>query len=905
MSRRAARRGARIGAAAVALGFSLAGPQHIAIAAADGETDPAASDAADQSTGPSSASPSRAGAATRARAAKPVRHGASQGVPQDAPQDAPSGSTGNPSGGATSPGGGSPTPRPAASVRPRKESPNDSPAPSTPPPAATQPSGATSPQSNPAGAPAAGLATPTASAAAAPATELSSTLSSTRRARGLAAPKPVAAQPVIGPAAVAADVMTAMTSFFDSAAHWLSGLPASPVSDFLQGALLLVRRALLNSGPGTGSGQTGGQTGTGSGATTGTSTNFTEEELRDYLLALAKQRYGGMFGQTLPHYNYLYMLGGRPVAINDAAGGGIKSDTNTQVDGVDEADFVETDGNYLYVARNGKLTILGADSVVASETTLSDNVVGAFLSGDRLTVITQTGFGGWYGPMVRMAYGPWWDWNPQTRVTVFDVSDRSAPTVASETLYDGSLHDARAIDGKVYLVLDRAIDLPEPIYTEVPAPGAGGWSDLVLGTSGDARRFAKPIRWDGDGPSVSGYRTYETWDEYAARVGDDIVSASLPHAFTVAPDGTLVDLGVVVDAADIVRPGADDRQSVVTVVSIDSLNASPGSGFADSVASLVATNGNAIYMTPDALYVATSEGEYSEFVSTTNTRIDRFAIDGLDLAWQASGVVPGTLINQFSMDEYNGYLNVATHTWASSWTPTADGGVGTWSTRNESGVYVLDTTGNVLDEVGRLTGLAPGEQLFAVRFVGDMAYLVTFLQTDPLFAIDRSDPTSPTLQGELVIPGFSNYLQPVGDGLLLGIGQEREPGTWNSRLHVSLFDVTDATNPIQIERQFLDEGAQWSSSDAQYDHHALLYSAEDGLLVVPMLSSGYDSTGNYTYKQTLKVMRVDASGIEVLGEIQTDEPVIRTARIGDVLYAVTDSYVTAYRLSDLTEVGRA
>lgn len=889
------RRGARIGAAAVALGFSLAGPQHIAIAAADSDTDSAAaSGATDQNAGPSSVNPSRAGAATRARAAKPVRHGTSE--------DSTGGADAS-TAGATTTGGGSNPPRPAASVRPRKDSPNDSPAPSGPLPAATQPSGATSPQSNTPGAPTAGLPTPTASAtaAAAPATEPSAA----RRARGLAAPKPVAAQPVIGSAAVAADVMTAMTSFFDSATHWLSGLPASPVTNFLQGALLLVRRALLNPGPGSGSGQTGGQTGTGSGATTGTSTYFTEQELRDYLLALAKQRYGGMFGQTLPHYNYLYMLGGRPVAINDATGGGIKSDTNTQVNGVDEADFVETDGNYLYVARNGKLTILGADSAITSETTLRDNVVGAFLSGDRLTVITQTGFGGWYGPMVRMAYGPWWDWNPQTRVTVFDVSDRSAPTVASETLYDGSLHDARAVDGKVYLVLDRAIDLPEPLYTAVPGPDAGGWSDLVLGSSGDARRFAKPIRWDGDGPSVSGYRTYETWDEYAARVGDDIVSASLPHAFTVAPDGTLVDLGVVVDAADIVRPGADDRQSVVTVVSIDSLNASPGSGFADSVAGLVATNGNAIYMTPDALYVATSEGDYSEFVSTTNTRIDRFAIDGLDLAWQASGVVPGTLINQFAMDEYNGYLNVATHTWASSWTPTADGGVGTWSTRNESGVYTLDTTGNVLDEVGRLTGLAPGEQLFAVRFVGDMAYLVTFLQTDPLFAIDRSDPTAPTLQGELVIPGFSNYLQPVGDGLLLGIGQEREPGTWNSRLHVSLFDVTDATNPIQIERQFLDEGAQWSSSDAQYDHHALLYSAEDGLLVVPMLSSGYDSTGNYTYKQTLKVMRVDASGIEVLGEIQTDEPVIRTARIGDVLYAVTDSNVTAYRLSDLSEVGRA
>jgi len=784
--------------------------------------------------------------------------------------------------------------RPAAAIRPRKNSPNDSPAPAAAQTAAvvTPGTGTSQPGPDDSGAAAAPLT------AAPPAAGLSQV----RRGRGLTAPKPVAVAPPITPAAVTAGVMSTMASLFDAASDWLSGLPASPVTDFLEGALALVRRAMITPGSGSGSGQTGGQTGTGSGATSGTSTYFTEDELRDYLLALAKQRYGGMFGQTLPQYNYLYMVGGRPVAVNDAKGGGIRSETNTQVDGVDEADFIENDGNYLYVARNGKLTILGADSSVKSVTTLSDNVVGAFLSGDRLTVITQSGFGGWYGPMVRMAYGPWWDWNPQTRVTVFDVTDRSAPTVASETVYDGSLHDARAVDGRVYLVLDRAIDLPEPLYTEVSVPDVGGWGE-VLTPVDDARRMAKPIRWGG--PAEVGYRTYETWDEYAARVGDDIVDLSMPHAYTVDPDGNLVDLGIVVDAADIVRPGADDRQSMVTVVSIDSLSAAPGSGFADSVASLVANGGNAIYMTRDALYVGTSESDYSELVSTTNTRIDRFAIDGLDMAWQATGVVPGTLINQFAMDEYNGYLSVATHTWASMWAPSGDGGTGTWSSRNESGVYILDTTGNVLDEVGRLTGLAPGESLFAVRFVGDMAYLVTFLQTDPLFAIDRSDPTAPTLKGELVIPGFSNYLQPVGDGILLGIGQEREPGSWNSKVHVSLFDVTDPTNPIQIERQFLDEDAQSSWSDAQWDHHALLYSDEDGLLVVPIYSSGNDSTGNYTYGQTLKVLRVDPAGIEVLGEIQTDEPVIRTARIGDVLYAVSDNHVTAYRISDLTQIGRS
>lgn len=225
---------------------------------------------------------------------------------------------------------------------------------------------------------------------------------------------------------------------------------------------------------------------------------------------------------------------------------------------------------------------------------------------------------------------------------------------------------------------------------------------------------------------------------------------------------------------------------------------------------------------------------------------------------------------------------------------------------NDNGVYVLDTEGDTLDVVGSVTGLAPGEQLYAVRFAGDTAYLVTFLRTDPLFAVDLSDPAAPSVEGELVIPGFSNYLQSVGEGLLLGIGQEREAGTWNTRMHVSLFDVSDGADLTQIDRQFLDSDAQWSWSEAQFDHHAVLYSAEDGLLVVPVAASGYDpQTGAYRYDTTLQVLGVDATGITVRGVIHTDGTVNRTVRIGDVLYAIGEDQVTAYSLADLSEIGRA
>lgn len=721
-----------------------------------------------------------------------------------------------------------------------------------------------------------GAATPAIPGAAAGLSDLGvPTRTGVQSARQAYAQAPVAARPV-------ATIGAAVNALFDSAANWLSGLPANPIADLLEGALLLVRRTLVNIFPALGAGQSTVDTGQ-----TVTGAYLTEEELNAYLLDLAAQQYAGLFGQTVPVYGYGY--GPWPLYLKaEMDAGGVASGTNTQVDGVDEADFVENDGQYMYVAHNGRLTIVRTeDLTVASESTLSGDVVGSFLSGDRLTVITQTG-SGWYGPMVRMAYGYWGPWNPQTTVSVYDVSDRGAPDVVSETVFDGAYQDSRSVDGVVYLVLQRSLDLPAPQYTDttvIKDPAA------VTGDSGDVL-----LKMPWGGSDITAYRTYESWDSYVARIGPQIADLALAHAYSVDADGTTVDLGLIAGAGDIVRPQAHDQQALMTVLSLDS--GANGGGFADGVGNLVSSYGGTVYMTTDAVYVASGADRYTDSSWTTETRIDRFAVAGTDVDWQAFGVVSGTLINQFAMDEQGGYLRVATHTNSSQW------GEGISSTRNDNGVYIFDTAGDTLDEVGRLTGLAPGEQLYAVRFMGDTAFLVTFLQTDPLFAIDLSDPTGPALQGELIIPGFSNYLQSVGDGLLLGIGQEREVGSWDTHLHASLFDVSDGASLTRIDREFLDSGYQWSFSEAQFDHHALLYSPEDGILVVPVSGSGYDPQTGYRSANFLAVLRITPEGIDVIGEIHTDEPTVRTVRIGDVLYAVGDTSVTAYQLDDLSEIGR-
>lgn len=889
--------GAGIGAAAVAAGLTLTGPQAVGIAAAQTGDEGLAATGSDTSTAESSDG-SRgghrvargSGAAVRehpapepAAAVAADDHDDDDGAqkPVSEPQPTPRqerltravGAAGY--GGAAT--GAAPAERADRSRRHGAAGGEQAAAPPKDPPAATGPTGS-APDGNP---------NPEFATADPPAQSADATGPGPAAAQPAdsfpANPGPQTAPAVPVSAKPLAVLGAAVGNVIDSAVKWLSGQPANPMTEFLQGALLLVRRTLL--------GVIAAAAGGGhSGQTAAASPYLTDEELRAHLLALAQQQYGSLFGQTVPDYGYFgyKWLDGAPegIPLRGNAPGAV-SDTNTQVDGVDEADFVETDGRYLYVARNGTLTILDAESGETAQTTLSGHVVGQYLSGDRLTVISQSG-GGWYGPTVRIAYGPWWDWNPQTTVTVFDVSDRAAPTVAGQTVYDGAYRDSRSVDGTVYLVLDRTLRPPEPLYTEVPATKTGTSEQTGL------------IAVDRPYPGPVTQRTYQTWDEYVARVGDQITSLSLPHAYAVGADGALIDLGVIADADQIVRPRSGDDSTLLTVVSVDS--AAEGAGFASAAGSLVNSAGTTVYMTPGALYLGTTQDGYSDNGSSTSTRIERFLIDGTTVSWQAAGVVPGTLINQFAMDERDGYLRVAAYTWNSQWAG------GTWATVNHSGVYVLDTAGETLDVVGSVTGLAPGEQLYAARFVGETAYLVTFLQTDPLFAINLSDPAHPVLEGELVIPGFSNYLQSVGEGLLVGIGQEREPGTWNTRLHVSLFDVTDGANLTQIERQFLDESAQWSWSQAQFDHHALLYSPDPagtagGILVVPVSASGPDpDTGEHRYRTSLHVLRV-GEGIETMGVIRTDGIVERTVRIGDVLYAITDSHITTYRLTDLTEIG--
>ncbi len=256
--------------------------------------------------------------------------------------------------------------------------------------------------------------------------------------------------------------------------------------------------------------------------------------------------------------------------------------------------------------------------------------------------------------------------------------------------------------------------------------------------------------------------------------------------------------------------------------------------------------GQNVYCTTETLYATSTEynsgdarmTEVFGLSSTEKTQIYKFDIRNYDIKYLKNASVDGSTLNQFSMDEYNGYLRIATTS-------------GNWGENLVNQVYVLD--GN-LETVGLLKDIAKGERIKSVRFTGNTAYVVTFVQTDPLFVIDLTDVKAPKILGELKIPGYSAYLHPVGDGLVMGVGLDgTETGT-NGGMKVSLFDVSDPTKPVECGKFTMsgyenDEAQVYVDSDAYYDHKALCWDEENKIMYIPYSKNvhrwAYNDRENY------------------------------------------------------------
>ena len=261
--------------------------------------------------------------------------------------------------------------------------------------------------------------------------------------------------------------------------------------------------------------------------------------------------------------------------------------------------------------------------------------------------------------------------------------------------------------------------------------------------------------------------------------------------------------------------GTDNSYAYTTIASVNTQD----STFPIQSETFLLGSSSTVYCSAENLYLTTSG--YSE-TGVHKIRLDNGSIEGV-----ADGTVPGWVLNQFSMDENEGYFRIATTT-GYSW------GVAASSKNN---VYVLDPEMKV---VGRLEDLAPGEQIYSARFMGDRLYMVTFKKVDPLFVIDLSEPTAPRVLGKLKIPGYSNYLHPYDENHVIGLGKEAvdaEGGdfAWYQGVKLSLFDVTDVSNPIEVAK--VEIGDRGTDSPALYDHKAFLFNREMNLLVIPVLEA--------------------------------------------------------------------
>lgn len=531
-------------------------------------------------------------------------------------------------------------------------------------------------------------------------------------------------------------------------------------------------------------------------------------------------------------------LGGVAGAVTDGGMGGTSAhgETNVQVEGVDEGDILKNDGSYLYIVRMandaGYVDIVDIRDPQDLHSVGHIDVCKSTSTEERNTFadITELFV---TGETLTVLYTE----------TTYPVTDWTLE------IYDGAVGaDTTQTTAAVYDITDRA------------AP--------VL-------RYTYAV----DGSLISSRMTENTLllvTEYSVPLyknDSDLKNASVP-CFYKDNVKTRFPVNTVCLTANT------ESQSYLTVTLLDT--ASDGT---NAQMKAVLGGGTDIYCTDSVLLVAARDhtdavtysnmagDEIASFVpGAVDTRLFAFSLsDGI--RYQGSTEIDGTLLNQFAMDAHNGYYRIAT---------TAEDG---------SCLTVLNES---LETVGELRGIAPGEDIYAVRFLGDTAYLVTFYQTDPLFVLDLSDPASPRVTGELKIPGFSNYLHPYAENLLIGIGTAGDENGATGQLKISLFDVGNMQEPKEISAVVFDDRA-FSDSAAQYDHHAYL-SLSDGTFAIPVTESG-PLTDPHSFACVLTVEDGELRVIETYSPDIEGEDIYAIARLtfaGSTLFTLSDTALVAF-----------
>ncbi len=654
---------------------------------------------------------------------------------------------------------------------------------------------------------------------------------------------------------------------------------------------------------------------------------------------------------------------GAPMATDAEAGasksanaaGVTYSDTNVQVAGVDEADIVKTDGEYIYTVTSGSnYGYVLFEKGYAPETRNSTLVIARGYPADQASVLSQADLGDFYPQemfiqdnyvlifgstskqipydrplpteppgaesgsgssgsssgaagvaepsaappsipdtvdtdaakrMIAPEYYPPYRYLQLSTVRIYDVSDKASPSLVRSVDFEGNYLSSRKIGSDVYFVVNSY-----PDYWIMERTMAGAATDATLAGL------------------LPAYR-----DRSGSEVSEDTEFSSTSSCNEVA-------------YFEPVNP-----QNFITIASI-----SLDDPQAEVVKEVIMGSGESVYASASSLYIAETNYPYwyaydeAAIQPTEKTLVHKFSLEGGQITHVGQMEAPGHVLNQFSMDEYDGHFRIAT-TVGQTWSFRGEA-----TTPSRNNVYVF---GSDMQMTGKLEDVAPGETIYSARFMGGRGYLVTFKKIDPFFVLDLSDHSNPRILGKLKIPGYSDYLHPYDENHVIGIGKEAvdaesEEGmpsdfAWYQGVKMAVFDVTDVANPVEMHKVVI--GDRGTDSYALHDHKAFLFDREKNLLVVPILlaemtdaqkqATGgqgweygeYKFQGAYVYDLTLE------NGFQFKGRIthyDSDEPFLksgyyyfddnysvkRSLYIGDVLYTVSGMKIKLNSLADLAEL---
>jgi inhibitor of cysteine peptidase len=528
-----------------------------------------------------------------------------------------------------------------------------------------------------------------------------------------------------------------------------------------------------------------------------------------------------------------------------------KSDTNVQVEGVQEGDIIKNDGRYIYISTNKGLKIIDSNPKAPKIITTvpvpeNTNIIEVFIAGEKLIVIGQNSYfyimdrpAGDEAELAEPAIMPPKYFEDRANVLIYDIKNIEKPLLEREYLFDGSYLSGRVIDDSFYLINNRylnlgygyyekaQIDTPLPYYTDV------------------LKNERKEFGYD----EIKYFPNYID-TRYMYIIGIDLSDKS-----------SKPDVDVFLGGTDTIYVSKENLYAAVTDYSYD--------------------------------YTIRQSEEFSPEYSTS-TVIYKFELNGGKIGKAVQGEVPGTIINQFSMDEHANIFRIAT--------TTGD----MWRNNSKNNVYILDEN---LKPLGKLEGLAEGERIYSTRFAGDRVYMVTFRQVDPLFVIDTSNPRAPQLKGMLKIPGYSTYLHMVDEDHILGFGYDTEESQWGGTvtggLKISMFDVSNVNKPKETFTEVI--GRSGTYSELLYNHKALMFSLDKELMAFPVsrTAENYksDFNGAYVYNVTYDTISLRNTITHKESEFDSyGDNIKRIIYIGDYLYTFSENKMQIHNININTKV---